>query len=96
MPGILKFTFFAAVLIVILTAGISFGRDDEDFAVGCYLGTHDQYEEIGTIAVFNPTRNAVGLCNTTYRDCNNQCWACWTDSDGEAVCKDLSGRQFNR
>lgn len=96
MPGILKFTFFAAVLIVVLCAGLTFGRDDEDVAVSCYLGTHDQYGEVGTIDVFNPARNAVGLCNAIYWDCNNQCWACWTDSEGEAVCKDISGRQFNR
>jgi len=95
MTRIFKITFLAAILMIALTTGLTFGRDDEDVAVGCYLGTQEEYAEVGTIDVFNPSKNAVGLCNTTYWDCNNQCWACWT-SDGEAVCKDLTGRQFNR
>ncbi|MBP7529318.1 MAG: hypothetical protein KA801_15435 [Syntrophorhabdaceae bacterium] len=96
MARILTITFLATILMIVFFASLTFSRDDEDIAVGCYLGSMDQYEQVGTIDVFNPSTNAVGLCNATYWDCNGQCWACWTDSDGEAVCKDLSGRQFNR
>jgi hypothetical protein len=96
MARMLTITSIASILMVVSCASFTFSRDDEDIAVGCYLGSINQYEQVGTIDVFNPSTNAVGLCNSTYWDCNGQCWACWTDSDGEAVCKDLSGRQFNR
>lgn len=91
-----KNIFVAVLLMVVFLAGVISARDDEDVPVSCYLGTDEQYEEIGNIDVFNPSRNAVGLCNTIHSDCNGQCWACWTDSDGEAICRDLSGRQFFR
>jgi hypothetical protein len=96
MVRIPKITFIAALLVAILSASLAFGRTDEDVPVSCYLGSQDQYQEMGTIDVLNPSRNAVGLCNATYWDCNSQCWACWDDSEAGTVCKDGSGRQFSR
>lgn len=91
-----KIIFVAALLTVASLVSPILARGDEDVPVSCYLGTHEQYEEVGTIDVFDPSRKAVGLCNAIYSDCNGQCWACWIDSDGEATCRDLSGRQFTR
>ncbi len=91
-----RITFVAALLVVFSLAGFAPSWGSEDVPVSCYLGTHEQYDEVGTIDVFNPVRNAVGLCNAIYSGCNGQCWACWTNDDGEAICRDLSGRQFFR
>jgi hypothetical protein len=91
-----KITFVAVLLMVVSLTCLSFARNNEDVPVSCYLGTHEQYEEVGTLEVFDPSRNAVGLCNAIYNDCNGRCWACWTDSEGQAVCRDLSGAQFLR
>lgn len=93
MAGI---SFALIPLMVVSLVDLALARDDEDVPVSCYLGTREQYAEVGTIDVFSPSRNAVGLCNAIYSDCNGQCWACWTDEDGEAVCRDLSGKQFFR
>jgi hypothetical protein len=89
-------TFVVALLMVIIAAGSTFGRNDEDVSVYCYLGTVQHYEVAGTVFVFYPIKDAVNLCNTTVYDCDSQCWACWTKSDGSEVCEDSSGRQFNR
>jgi hypothetical protein len=91
-----RITFVAALLVVVFLAGFASAWGSDDVPVSCYLGTDEQYVEVGNIDVFNPSRNAVGLCNAIYSGCNGQCWACWTDSDGEAICRDLSGRQFFR
>jgi len=91
-----RITFVAGLLVVVSFGGFASVWGSEDVPVSCYLGTDEQYEEIGNIDVFNPSRNAVGLCNAIYSDCNGQCWACWTDGDGEAICRDLAGRQFYR
>jgi hypothetical protein len=96
MAKLPKITFAVALLTVIIAAGSTFGRNDEDVSVYCYLGTVEQYEVAGTVEVFYPSRDAVRLCNTTIYDCDNQCWACWTDSDGDEICKDPWGRQFSR
>ncbi len=89
-------TFVAGLLVAVSLGGFASARGNQDVPVSCYSGTQQQYEEVGTIDVFNPARNAVGLCNAIYSGCNGQCWACWTDDDGEAVCRDLLGRQFFR
>jgi len=88
--------FIITFLPVFSLTGPAFGQGDE-IAVSCYAGTPDTYDEVGTIAVWDPLNRAVGLCNMEYRDCYARCWACWIDPDsGSEVCRDLSGRLFNR
>ncbi|MHB8110736.1 MAG: hypothetical protein ACYDHW_11985 [Syntrophorhabdaceae bacterium] len=91
----LKTIFIIVLFAGVFSAGAALGQTD-DVSVSCYVGTADDYGDIGTIAVFDPLRRAVGLCNAAYVDCYGKCWACWADSSGSEVCKDLTGRQFTR
>ncbi len=88
--------FIVSLFSVALVPGTVSGQDGDDIAVGCYIGDETTYDEVGNLDVFNPSQRAVGLCNAIYKDCYGRCWACWTDSEGNAVCKDAAGRQFYR
>jgi hypothetical protein len=92
---------FSLIVIALLSCSIflsvpASGQNGDDVSVGCYAGDQNVYDEIGNLDVFNPSQRAVGLCNAVYRDCYGRCWACWDDSDGYAVCKDVTGREFYR
>jgi hypothetical protein len=85
----------AVTLGIALSGGPLFGQPQQ-VNVGCYAGNNDQYVQVGNLDVVNPSLRAVGLCNAIYNGCYGGCWACWTDSEGNSICKDLSGRLFYR
>jgi hypothetical protein len=65
-------------------------------SLSCYKGDKDNSILIGEIADAD-LKEAADACNTTYGDCNGECYGCYLDENlsGE-ICVDSDGRTFTR
>jgi hypothetical protein len=61
------------------------------YSVDCYLGNPSEGRNLGSITVTSESE-AGPACNSTFGDCNNQCYGCITG--GNNVCVDRFGSKF--